>query len=168
MNVLVKHGVGAVAVQQRCPCDVALVRRVVLRCLAGEPVAAGSIVVTLSPGSRLATSKLLMTGHDRPVPRWPLDGTIALEIPGDGILSSPFRSACRTALKKLTPLQNDVGPKADPSLAADAVGIRERGRGRPHLDQVSAVEPEVDRHDRVRRDHRRIELHARASGLVPS
>ena len=86
-------------------------------------------MVTLSPGSRPATSKLRMTGHDRPVPRSPPDATIAFEVPGDGTLSSPFRSACRTALKKLAPLQNDVCPKADPAwpltqwASASVVGV---------------------------------------------
>src|SRR5262249_34184200 len=81
------------------------------------------------PGSRPATSKLLITGHDRPVPRAPPDGTIASEVPGDGTLSSPLRSACRTALKKLAPLQNDVDPKAEPDwpltqwASASVVGV---------------------------------------------
>src|SRR5580693_8046380 len=70
-----------------------------------------------------------MTGHDRPVPRSPPDAAIAFEVPGDGTLSSPLRSACRTALKKLTPLQNDVRPKADPArpltqwASASVVGV---------------------------------------------
>src|ERR1700753_2797677 len=57
-----------------------------------------------------------MTGHDRPVPSVPPDGTIAFEVPGDGTLSRPARSACLTAAKKFAPLQNDVGPKSDPAL----------------------------------------------------
>src|ERR1700677_3644780 len=70
-----------------------------------------------------------MPGHDRPVPRSPPDGTIAFEVPGEGTLSNPFRSACCTALKKLTPLQNDVCPKADPAwpltqwASASVVGV---------------------------------------------
>src|ERR1700734_3494357 len=70
-----------------------------------------------------------MTGHDRPVRGPPPDAAIAFEVPGDGTLSSPFRSACRTALKKLTPLQNDVRPKADPAwpltqwASASVVGV---------------------------------------------
>ena len=68
-------------------------------------------------------------------------------------------------MKKLVPLQNDTCPKTDPAMPfMQRPWLSAFGR-RAHLEQVGAVEPEVDRDDRVARQrrHRR-----RTAGVVPS